>query len=148
MTAGRLLLFAEDDATDAFLLERAVKKAAADVQVRRVANGDELIQYLKGAGRYCDRSAFPVPDVVLLDLKMPGTDGFGVLEWRQSQEEAQCVPVVVLSSSGLETDIRRAYKLGASSYVVKPGDPSRLAGIMQSLKAWWCEINAVPHGAA
>jgi CheY-like chemotaxis protein len=141
---GGFLLVAEDDATDAFMLERAVKKSALGWRVHRVASGDELIQYLKGAGRYSDRAAFPVPDVVLLDLKMPGTDGFGVLQWRLTEALAATLPVVVFTSSALSQDVEAAYRLGASSYVVKPSHPGRLHDFVRALTAWWCQFNALP----
>lgn len=146
MTGG-ILLVAEDDATDAFLLDRAMKKSGGGMQMHRVATGDELIQYLQGVGRYSDRTQFPLPDAVLLDLKMPGKDGFSVLQWRLAEKTAKLLPVIVFSSSSLATDIARAYELGASSYVVKPSNPARLHDFAQALKTWWREFNSIPARA-
>lgn len=147
MNPRNTLVFAEDDATDAFLLERALRKSCGDLEVRRVGNGEELIQYLQGVGAYADRVAFPFPNVVLLDLKMPGKDGFDVLRWRQGEKHARSVPVVVFSSSSLRRDVEQAYDLGANSFMPKPSDPSRLPDLLQPLKRWWCEINLLPSKA-
>ncbi len=140
--ANRVLLVAEDDTIDAMLLERAIAKCAAPISMVHVENGDEAVQYLSGSGRYADRKQFPYPELILLDLKMPRLDGFGVLKWRQQNHQAR-QPVVVFSSSALQQDIDQAYALGASSYVVKPTAPDRLEKMVRALSTWWAEFNVV-----
>jgi CheY-like chemotaxis protein len=140
--ANRVLLVAEDDSIDAMLLERAIAKCGVPISMMRVENGDEAVQYLSGAGPYADRKQFPYPELLLLDLKMPRLDGFGVLRWRQ-QNRHQRQPVVVFSSSALQQDIDQAYALGASSYVVKPSAPDRLEKMVRALSTWWTDFNVV-----
>lgn len=137
-----VLLVAEDNADDALLLERALRRAGSGFRMVRVANGDECIAYVQGAGEYQDRAEYPEPKVVLLDLKMPRKDGFAVLEWRQGTLTSATLPVIVFSSSELREDIRRAYLLGANSYVVKPTAPDRLEPMVKALHDWWVQFNA------
>ncbi len=137
---NRVLLVAEDDAIDALLLERAIAKCGVPISMFRVENGDELIRYLTGAGVYADRVKFPLPELMLLDLKMPRMDGFEVLRWRQ-QNSRMRQPVVVFSSSSLQQDIDHAYALGANSYVVKPSAPERLEKMVRALSTWWTDFN-------
>jgi CheY-like chemotaxis protein len=136
-----VLLVAEDDALDALLLERALRRSGSMFKMVRVENGEELIDYVEGAGRYADRARFPLPWVVLLDLKMPRKDGFEVLEWRQSKPGHAQLPMVVFSSSTLNHDIARAYELGANSYVVKPTAGGRLETMVTALHDWWGTFN-------
>jgi len=136
-----VLLVAEDDATDAMLLERAIRRTEVAFQMVRVANGDELIGYLEGAGDFADRVRHPAPQLVLLDLKMPKRDGFAVLQWRREHAGLSGLPVVVFSSSNLIEDIERAYALGANSYVTKPTGTARLEGMVQALSDWWGGYN-------
>jgi CheY-like chemotaxis protein len=147
MVEGQVLLLVEDDATDALLVERALNKHGTKTEVRRVARGEELVHYLDGVGVYKDRKRYPFPNVLLLDLKMPGMDGFDVLAWRQASTRYRCLPVVVYSSSNLVQDIRRAYTLGANSYVVKSVAPAELSEMVEALQRWWCKFNATPAHA-
>lgn len=136
-----VLLVAEDNPDDALLLERALRRAGSAFRMIRVADGDECIAYVEGAGDYHDRVEYPTPTVVLLDLKMPRKDGFAVLEWRRGARDGATLPVIVFSSSGLREDIRRAYLLGANSYVVKPTAPDRLEPMVRALHDWWVQFN-------
>lgn len=136
-----ILLVAEDDATDALLLERAIRRTAAAFEMVRVENGDDAIAYLRGSGIYADRLRHPVPDLMLLDLKMPHRDGFAVLRWRQGFADATTLPVVVFSSSDLAEDIERAYALGANSFVTKPTGSNRLECLVRALSDWWAGHN-------
>ena len=136
-----VLLVAEDDEIDALLLERAVAKAGGLFRLVRVKNGDEAISYLRGETAYEDRKLHPLPDLMLIDLRMPRTDGFGVLEWLRASDLKPRLPAVVLSSSDLGEDLRRAYLLGANSYVVKPTNPDRLHLMITALYEWWVKFN-------
>lgn len=145
----KVLLVAEDDENDALLLERALRRADSTFQMVRVADGEELISYIQGKAPYQDRTVHPAPSLVLLDLKMPRMDGFDVLQWRRETDGAHLLPVIVFSSSTLERDIRKAYSLGANSYVVKPMRSDALDGMVQALLAWWgCFNIAGTHASA
>ncbi len=136
-----VLLVAEDNALDAMLLERVLQRSGSAFQMLHVEHGEAAIDYLEGREAYADRIKHPMPDVVLLDLKMPRKDGFAVLRWRQESPEFSRVPVVVFSSSNLQSDVVKAYSLGASSYVVKPTSPERLERMVKALQEWWAEFN-------
>src|SRR5947208_11973317 len=114
------ILVAEDDADDAFFLQRAFKKLGIPTSLKFVHDGQEAIDYLHGDAQFADRLRYPLPDLLLLDLKMPRLTGFEVLGWVRKQHNLRRLPVVIFSSSGELTDINRAYDLGANSYLIKP----------------------------
>ena len=116
------ILLVDDDENDIILLEKAFAEAGFRNPLVVLRNGDEAIQYLSGTGIFQDRSEYAWPSLMLLDLKMPAVDGFDVLAWRQSQEDIPDFPIIVLSSSTLESDIERAIDLGAAGYCAKPAD--------------------------
>lgn len=128
---GRLvILIADDDSGDAFFLSRAIADSGRDVRVQTVSDGQEAIDYLAGAGKYSDRRAYPLPDRLLLDIKMPKRSGFEVLEWARSRPEFSLLPVAILSGSELPDDVRRARSLGAD-YLVKPIEYTGLCGLVK-----------------
>jgi len=112
---------ADDSEEDCLLVERAFQKSERMRFLGRVSDGDEAIAYLKGDGKYADREKFPFPDLLLLDLKMPGTDGFQVLKWLQTQSFPEMV-VIVLSGSERGEDRAQALDLGAHSFQTKQVD--------------------------
>ena len=118
MTAGPILAV-EDNPDDLFLLESAIEMANLKGQVQIVRDGVEATDYLQGVGPYADRERFRKPSVVLLDLKLPKKSGLEVLAWMRDRPESERIPVIVLSVSNKEEDVRRAYDLGAFSYHVK-----------------------------
>src|SRR5579883_202266 len=122
MGVNRTVLVAEDSSDDYILFQRALAKANFMSPLQRVENGDEAIAYLAGEGKFSDRVQFPLPALMLLDLKMPKRGGFEVLEWARQHPVYRKLPVVVLTSSSQYEDVDRAYSLGANSYLVKPGD--------------------------
>ena len=113
-----LVLIADDSDEDCLLVELAFRKSERMQFLGRVTDGDEAIAYLKGEGEYADRQQFPIPDLLLLDLKMPRVDGFEVLRWLQTQSFPELV-VVVLSGSDRREDIVEALQLGAHFYQTK-----------------------------
>ena len=139
-----VLLVAEDDAADAFLMRRALARANSPFRMIRVENGAELIAYLERKGIYRDPLQFPTPTVILLDLKMPRADGFAFLNWRQGAAAQRGLPVVVFTSSSLDADVAKAYELGANSYVVKPTIAGRLDSMVDALHSWWAGFNVSP----
>src|SRR5262249_33105193 len=105
-----------------------------------VRDGAQVLAYLKGEGRYSDRSRYPFPMLLLLDLRMPKVNGFEVLTWLQTHTEAGHLPVAIMTSSADEPDIDRAYELGADSYLIKPPNAEALLALVQRLKAYWLII--------
>jgi CheY-like chemotaxis protein len=141
MNEGQFILLAEDDPNDVLLLERAFRKAGLGERLRVVCDGEQAVDYLAGRGTYADRERFPVPFMLLLDLKMPAIDGFGVLQWLRAQPVLKQLLVVVLTSSNLQADVDRAYGLGANSYLIKPIDFEEMVGLILRFEAYWKEIN-------
>src|SRR4051812_27333345 len=115
------LLIIDDDRDDLFFIEKAFREVGVVDPIQAVAGGKEAIAYMMGEGKYADRSVYAYPTFVMTDLKMPGTDGFDVLQHLKSNPQWAIIPTVVLSSSADLDDIHKAYMLGASSYHIKPG---------------------------
>src|SRR4051794_7914425 len=114
------VLIAEDDEDEATLLSRAILKVNPESTFYIVRDGGEAIAFLKGEGKYCDRSQFPFPRVLITDLKMPKVDGFELLGWLHDHPECNVIPKIVFSASAIETDVIEAYKLGANVFFQKP----------------------------
>src|SRR4051812_21729962 len=113
-------LVAEDDDYDFLLLERALLASHSKISVQRARDGVEAKEYLVGEGKFSDRRQHPIPDIVLLDLKMPRMSGFDLLEWIHANPEHAVIPTVVMSNSKQDQDVQRAYRLGANTYFLKP----------------------------
>ena len=144
MLADKFILLVEDDPNDVFLLERAFEKAGLRDLLKVVTDGGQAIDYLSGRGAYEDREQFPLPFLLLLDLKMPGTDGFEVLQWVRAQPELARLLIVVLTSSNVQSDVDRAYELGANSYLVKPVGFDEMVNLIKRFEIYWTEINRTP----
>ena len=120
LSAALNILLAEDREDDVVLMQQAFNKAGVTSRLHVVRDGAEALAYLKGEGKYADRSAFPAPDVLLLDVNMPQLNGFEVLAWVREEPSYSRLMVHMLSGSSLEADVQRSYDLRANSYVVKP----------------------------
>lgn len=145
-TSQATILLAEDEANDVFLMQRAFRKANLVNPLQVVSDGVEAISYLNGESRYADRNAFPIPTLVLLDLKLPRRSGLDVLEWvRQQTTPIRRVPIVILTSSKQSIDVNRAYDLGANSYLVKPVDFEGLLGLVKALDLYWLNLTQKPE---
>ncbi len=131
------VLLCEDDPDDVLLTQIAFEKARLANPLQIVRDGEEAIAYLKGEGHFADRTRFPLPILVLLDLKMPKIDGFRVLEWLRGQPGLDRVCVAIMTSSDHDPDITRAYELGADSYLIKPPNAEALLALVQRLQAYW-----------
>jgi CheY-like chemotaxis protein len=131
------ILAAEDEHTDAVLLEMALRHAGVPNPLVLTHDGEAAVDYLRGAGLYGDRAAHPLPGLLLLDLKMPRMSGFDVLEWLSSRPELKYLPVVVLSSSSDARDLQKAKEMGAREYLVKPHDFHGLIQMVQGVAARW-----------
>jgi CheY-like chemotaxis protein len=134
-------LLVEDDPNDVWMLEREFHRVPAQIRMVAVSDGKEAMQYLEGTGKFSDTLLHPIPDVVLLDLKMPRINGFEFLHWLRSQSPMhyRFIPVVVMSSSALREDVDRAYALGANSYLVKPVEWKLFQERIQALGIYWAE---------
>ena len=145
MAAPKTFLLVEDDPNDVWFVEQEFKLAPVNLQLRAVPDGEHAIRYLEGKGDYGDRQRYPVPDVILLDLKMPKVNGFEFLDWLHSKGgEHSLIPVVVMSSSALESDVQRSYALGANSYLVKPVNWPEFRARIRALGIYWAEHVETP----
>jgi len=138
-----LVLVAEDNPDDATLLRKAVEKAGIPGAIRILTDGEQMLLYLQGRGAYANRTVNAQPSLIILDLKMPRKTGFEVLEWLQEHPEYSVVPTVVMSASVMEEDVRKAYRLGANTYFIKPGTYSELVDTMRALKDYWSKAKKV-----
>ena len=144
MSDQPVILQVEDDPNDVLLLQRAFKKVGIDAELRVVPDGEELIRYLNGAGAFRDRARFPLPSLVLLDIKLPRSSGLDVLRWMRSQPGGWRVPVVMLTSSKQPLDVDRCYEAGASGYIVKSIDFESLVRSLRAVDDFWMKSNIVP----
>ena len=141
----RTILVAEDDPTDAFFLQRAFAKTGVSVGLKFVRDGQEAIDYLRGEAPFADRAAHPMPQLLMLDLKMPRLNGFEVLHWLRAQPGLKRLLVIVFSSSADAGDINQAYDLGANSYLVKPHATEQLLELVNRVEKYWLEANQSPN---
>ncbi len=133
------ILLAEDDENDIFMMGRAFDRAGFSNPLFVVRNGQQVIDYLNGTGEFGQRDKFPLPGLVLLDLKMPWMDGFDVLKWVRARSQFDALPIVVLTSSKLQTDIDRSKQLGVFDYRVKPHELSNLVLLLQDVRKRWLD---------
>ena len=144
---NRHILLVEDDAASAELAMQVLKKIAPGVTIHHVSDGVEALDFLEGRGEPAGREPQP-PTVVLLDLKMPRVDGFGVLERMRAMPAQRLSRVVVLSASAHDGDVERAYELGASGYVVKCIEFDRFRSSLQAIWDFWGTHNTPPSAPA
>jgi CheY-like chemotaxis protein len=131
------VLLVEDDLNDIFLVKRAFKTARIQNPLQVATDGLEAIHYLRGESKYADREAYPLPKLVVMDIKMPRRTGFEVLEWVKHDPLLRRIPIVIVSSSDNPGDINRAYELGANAYMVKPMDYRAVEHLFQSITHYW-----------
>lgn len=143
----RPILAAEDEESDRMLLELAFRRAKIPHRLVIVRDGQDAVDYLSGKGLYADRSAHPLPVLLVLDLKMPRMSGLDVLAWMARRLDFKQIPVVMLSSSGDEFDVAKARQLGAREYFVKPHHLDELIKIAQQMQARWLSTAGTDVGA-
>jgi two-component system response regulator len=142
----RSILLVEDNRNDEMLTIRALKARKIANEVVVVRDGEEALDYIFCRGQYADRDPREMPEVVLLDLKLPKVDGLEVLKEVRENERTKSLPVVVLTSSNEERDLVESYRLGANSYVRKPVDFSQFADAVSQLGLYWLVLNQAPPG--
>ena len=144
MSQPLTVLHVEDDPNDVLLLQRACRKAALNFNVVSASDGDKAVAYLSGADGFSSREKFPIPHLILLDLKMPRKSGLEVLSWIRGQPELKRIVVCVFTSSKHDEDINTAYELGANSYLVKPVGFDELVEMIRTVNNYWLTLNELP----
>ena len=143
---NKTLLLVEDNPDDEALTIRALRKYNLVNEIVVAHDGQEALDYLFGEGEYAGRDTSDLPQVILLDLKLPKVDGLQVLERLRANPLTHAVPVVVLTSSNEQRDLVRSYDLGANSYVRKPVDFNQFLEAARQLGLYWLVLNEVPYG--
>ena len=139
------ILVVDDDPNDLIFIERAFRAIGVKDPIHTVNGGGEAIAYMMGEGKFSDRRLYGYPTFITTDLKMPGADGFAVLEHLKKNPEWAVIPTVVLTASSDPDDIKKAYMLGASSYHVKPSTAEGLREQLAVINAYWmtCQVPLV-----
>jgi CheY-like chemotaxis protein len=140
-----IILLAEDREQDVEIIRRAFKQGGIRNPLFVARDGEETVAYLEGTGKFANRDEYPLPDLLLLDLKMPKLDGFEVLRWVRHQPGFSSLCIVVLTSSEDSRDVNRAYELGANSFLVKPSDFENVIEMTQLIRDWWLRTSRIPH---
>lgn len=135
------VLLVEDDLGDAGLVRIAMRRGRHDCMLHHVKNGLEALAFLRQIGAYRDASR---PDLILLDLNLPGRSGHEILEEIKTDPTLRAIPVVVLSTSEAERDILRAYQLGANSFVTKPMDVETITNAIHAIQEYWFVLVRLP----
>ena len=138
------ILLVEDNPRDAELMIRAFKKRNLANNLIHVEDGSEALDFLFNRGKFEGRKAGSAPKIVLLDLKLPKVNGLEVLREIKNNEDTRKIPVVVVTSSAEDPDIKLAYELGANSYVVKPVNFEAFTEVVSNLGLYWLMINQPP----
>jgi CheY-like chemotaxis protein len=141
----QIILLAEDREDDIELILRAFAAAQINNPLFVVRNGEEAIAYLKGEGKYARRDEFPLPSLLILDLKMPRIDGFEVIKWIRAQPGLSPLRIIVLTSSDAIRDVNTAYRLGANSFMVKPMDFNDTVQMGRFLTEYWLNTSKAPE---
>ncbi len=141
MPTERTLMLVEDSEDDIFFMKRAMKGASITNPLQVIEDGQSVIDYLSGAGRFEDREKYPLPSLILLDLKLPYKSGLEVLKWIREKPSLETIIVIVMTSSKEDSDVETAYRLGANSYLVKPPTAEKLLDLANALKLYWLKFN-------
>ena len=140
-----VILLVEDREDDVLLIRKAFEKAELANPVYVVRNGEEAVAYLTGEAPFSNRVEYLLPDLILLDLKMPKLDGFETLLWIRHQPGIRNIPIVILTSSEQLRDVTRAYALGANSYLVKPVDFEHSIELVKVRHRYWLRTSRLPE---
>ncbi len=146
MDKQHLILIVEDSDDDFNITVRALKKSGAKVTINRCEDGDLALDYLFQRGRYADPETAPRPDIILLDLNLPGTDGKEVLSILKVDPVLKEIPVIVMTTSSDPRDIERCYHFGANSYVQKPVGFDNYMEAIKRIQSFWLDVATMPTG--
>ena len=138
------VLLVEDEQSDIFIMQRAWKKADFENPLQIVTDGRQALEYLSGEGNFADREKFPLPCLMLLDIKLPYMSGLQVVKWLREEGPSKNIPAVFLTSSSSDMDIEQAYSYGGNAYLVKPPTPEKLQQMLLDLKNFWMKHNHFP----
>ena len=142
---NRLILLVEDNPDDVFFIKWAFKKSNLDHTLTILSEGRDAIDYLEGRPPYADRDKYPLPAVMILDLRLPGMHGLEVLKWVRSHPTFKRLPITILSGSDLREDLNTAYDLGANSFVLKPPNLGELKTALNQLTTFWLHAAQLPE---
>jgi CheY-like chemotaxis protein len=144
MTRQAVILLVEDNRMDVELTLDAFRESRLNNSIRVAGDGPQALDYLHGRGEYADRDRHPLPDIVLLDLKLPGMDGLEVLREIKSTPLLKRLPVIILTSSQEEGDRALTYDSGANSYLVKPVSFDGFLEVVKQIEGYWLTLNVGP----
>ena len=136
-----IILLVEDDDDHAELIKRSLENSREYSILMRVNDGEKALDYVYGKGEYTERKMYPFPNLILLDLRIPKVDGLTVLAKIKSDPEYKHIPIIVLTSSENESDMRSAYSNYANSYLVKPLDYNKYVNLMEEIRNYWLKYN-------
>jgi CheY-like chemotaxis protein len=140
----KTILLVEDTEDDVFFLKRALRDSGIKNPLQVVVDGQQALDYLQGNKQFADREQYPLPFLILLDLKLPHVMGLEVLRWIRQSKGFETVLVVVLTSSQEDSDITATYQLGGNSYLIKPPNREKLLELVKSLGEYWLRHNEIP----
>ena len=138
------VVIADDDDDDRLLVRQALLTVQPQCEVRFVEDGEELLDYLRGQGRFDSPAGVPAPDLILLDLNMPRVDGLEALAAIKSDDALRHIPIIVLTTSRAGSDVLHAYRIGANSYIEKPAGFDELVEAMRGLLEYWLGLASLP----
>ncbi len=144
LPGSAVILVVEDLENDVILIRTAFERAGVTNPVFVVRDGEEAQAYLEGVGKYSHRDEYPLPDLMLLDIKMPKVDGFELLKWIRANDNFRALRVVVLTASDMIYDVNKAYELGANSFLVKPFEFEHYPAMMRTLGSFWLKDSVPP----
>lgn len=139
------ILYVDDDENDIELAKFAAADAGLSAHLHTVNSAAQAIDYLQGHGPYFDRAKFPMPKVMLLDLRMPRMNGLELLAWLRAQSQFLGLVAIVFTASAHPADITRACELGANAFVQKPSSQSRLIHLLKVMNEFWGSFHEFPH---
>lgn len=140
------ILLVDDNKMDVVLTLDAFRVAKLQNKINIASNGEEALDYLFGLGKYSDREEYPLPVLILLDLKMPGIDGFEVLQQIKKTPVVKRIPVIILTSSKEEGDRAMSYDIGANSYLLKPVSFDGFVEVVKKIQDYWFSLNVIAPG--
>jgi CheY-like chemotaxis protein len=144
---AKLILLVEDNPDDVILTKKALEKSTVPYRLEVAEDGVEALDYLFGHGKYAGRDIKQLPEVVLLDLKMPRVDGLEVLKRIRANPATKLLPVVILSSSTMDRDVISSFELGCNSLITKPVDFNQIVVSLQQLETYWLILNGNPYSS-